>query len=743
MRKKLLSLLFALLVLSTASATVGSAAPEVKILVDGSVLETDVQPIIINDRIMLPLRVIFEKIGAKVSWDESERKITATLNDTETELWIGKNEARVNEEVREIDSPAFISEGRTMVPLRFIGESFGLNVEWDTERRSAMVWTISKDILDGIKKFDENYNFEILRWVASLYDPETGGFYYSVSARDNEGFEPDIESTSQVIDILQSSGILPKGVLDSKSIPDKIRLKMLEFFRARQSEDDGYFYDRQFGKAVGDSKRERNLSQAKAQITKLGGKPLYPLPTERLAESENTSQKTIDKTKLPDYLQSSEAFMNYIKALPWDTDPYSAGNRVAANKNTAKELGYEKELIEYIKSIQNPQTGLWGEGTGLMNTNAAMKVGGLFTASTEPYPNIDKMVKSTIKVIENETPKTITDVWNPLVLIWRARYSYPEFPQRLNEKLADSFLEIMELTMERVARFRKADNGYSYNLGGSSPISQGATVSLGLPEGDVNATCMAVTEMRSSMCACLGISKTPLWDIYADEFWELIENAKPIEKKKYDPVIYKQDFSGYELKTNLENEEGFKLRKYSGDGYAKVKKDPYNKNNRVMELYTGGSSSINLENSFGNANKKTIVTEFDFMIDEEALLPFYYITIGATTACIVLRYENGYISLAYRTSESGYGKVFKTGLQKGEWYSLKVIYTPGTADEVNTKYFVNGELCMDTGDYYNYGDVTRTPVYNVNMLTFFTFSNNNGSLYIDNIKVTSDNKLNE
>ena len=120
MRKKLLSLLLALLVLSTASAAVGSAAPEVKILVDGSVLETDVQPIIINDRIMLPLRVIFEKIGAKVSWDESERKITATLNDTETELWIGKNEARVNEEFREIDSPAFISEGRTMVPLRFI-----------------------------------------------------------------------------------------------------------------------------------------------------------------------------------------------------------------------------------------------------------------------------------------------------------------------------------------------------------------------------------------------------------------------------------------------------------------------------------------------------------------------------------------------------------------------------------------------------------------------------------------------
>ncbi len=58
MRKKLLSLLLALLVLSTASAAVGSAAPEVKILVDGSVLETDVQPIIINDRIMLPYEIL-------------------------------------------------------------------------------------------------------------------------------------------------------------------------------------------------------------------------------------------------------------------------------------------------------------------------------------------------------------------------------------------------------------------------------------------------------------------------------------------------------------------------------------------------------------------------------------------------------------------------------------------------------------------------------------------------------------
>lgn len=596
-------------------------------------------------------------------------------------------------------------------------------------------------MLEAFKKFDEAYDKSILDWLASLYDTESGGFYYSVSARDNEGFGPDIESTSQAIDILQSSGILPLGVLDSSSIPDEIRLKFLEFFQSRQAEDDGYFYDPQFGKKVGNSKRERNLGQARSQITKMGGEPLYLLPAERLAqkaEASNASAADTDSgSSLPDYLKSEEAFMTHIKSLSWENDPYTAGNQVAATHTTAKELGYEPALIEFIKSIQNPDTGLWGEGVGLLNTNAAMKLSGLFSTSTEPYPYVDKMIESSIKVIKEENPRTITDVWNPLVLIWRARRSYPEFPENLKREIEDSLIEVMELTSERVAKFRKADNGYSYNLGGSSPISQGATVSFGLPEGDINATCIGVTEMRSSMCACLGITKTPLWDIYAEDFWNKLLNAKPVEKIKFNPVVYEQDFSEIPLKTHL-TEDSWKLRKYSGDGYAKVSKDPYNKNNHVLELNTEGSSSVNIEHTFANANRKIIATEFDIMVDEEASQPRFFMTIGATTTCLVLRGSGSEISLGFRTSESGYGTNFKNGLKKGEWYNVRVVYTPGTAETVNTKFYVNDELCLETNKYYNYGDTSRQPVSNVSMITWYTFSDNIGSLYVDNIKVMTD-----
>lgn len=84
-----------------------------------------------TNRVVVPVRIISEAIGAEVKWNEARQEVTIRWRDTEIYLTIGSTEARVNGEPVTLDQPAVIWEGRTFVPLRFVVETFGATVEWD------------------------------------------------------------------------------------------------------------------------------------------------------------------------------------------------------------------------------------------------------------------------------------------------------------------------------------------------------------------------------------------------------------------------------------------------------------------------------------------------------------------------------------------------------------------------------------------------------------------------------------
>lgn len=113
--------------------------------VDGTAAQMDTAPILKDDRTLVPFRYIAQAIGAQVSWDASQRKVTVTLKDDVVELWIGKNKARVNGKEVQIDAknanvaPVIIPPGRTMTPLRFIAESLGCDVNYDPATKSIEV----------------------------------------------------------------------------------------------------------------------------------------------------------------------------------------------------------------------------------------------------------------------------------------------------------------------------------------------------------------------------------------------------------------------------------------------------------------------------------------------------------------------------------------------------------------------------------------------------------------------------
>ena len=112
--------------------------------VDGVPNTLDSPPVIKNSRTLLPIRAIIEALGGSVSWDATEKKVTVSLGSNTIELWINKPTARVNGNSIPIDAanskvvPEIINS-RTMLPLRFVTESLGCDVQWDGTTKTITI----------------------------------------------------------------------------------------------------------------------------------------------------------------------------------------------------------------------------------------------------------------------------------------------------------------------------------------------------------------------------------------------------------------------------------------------------------------------------------------------------------------------------------------------------------------------------------------------------------------------------
>ena len=131
---KFTRLLFSLLtaaLLGAVTAPVTAAATPIAVCVNGQYLNFSVAPREENGRVLVPMRAVFEALGATVDWQESTQKITAYKGDTTIVLFIGKSLATVNGAGQNLDVPAKLVNSTTLVPLRFVGQALGYAVEWE------------------------------------------------------------------------------------------------------------------------------------------------------------------------------------------------------------------------------------------------------------------------------------------------------------------------------------------------------------------------------------------------------------------------------------------------------------------------------------------------------------------------------------------------------------------------------------------------------------------------------------
>jgi hypothetical protein len=110
----------------------------------------DVPPMIEDGRTLVPLRAIFEGLGVTVDWDSSTRTVTATRDSRVVKVVINSRIALVDGKVVSLDVPAKIVDGRTLVPLRFVSESFGALVTWDGDTRTVFIHNPSKKSVEKV-----------------------------------------------------------------------------------------------------------------------------------------------------------------------------------------------------------------------------------------------------------------------------------------------------------------------------------------------------------------------------------------------------------------------------------------------------------------------------------------------------------------------------------------------------------------------------------------------------------------
>ncbi len=156
--KKMLSVLLSFCCIFTMCFTTGCAAQDVErenntvivltigdpvMTVNGSTAEIDpgrgTAPVIVNDRTLIPVRSLIETMGGTVDWDEATQTATLTYDEDEIRLTLNSTTAYLNDEAQTLDVAPVSINDRTMLPIRFISESFAFEVEWDGDTQTVTI----------------------------------------------------------------------------------------------------------------------------------------------------------------------------------------------------------------------------------------------------------------------------------------------------------------------------------------------------------------------------------------------------------------------------------------------------------------------------------------------------------------------------------------------------------------------------------------------------------------------------
>lgn len=164
MKKQIIALLAAASILTVSAA----ASAQISISIDGVPLKTESEPVIENDSALVPMRDVFEALGAEVRWIESKRTVNAYKGANTMSLTIDSDKIVVNGQEEQMAVPAKIINDKTYVPLRAVSENLDAEVLWDGEARTVTITTPQYDHKYTVKKISRDLKAEDGTLLASV-----------------------------------------------------------------------------------------------------------------------------------------------------------------------------------------------------------------------------------------------------------------------------------------------------------------------------------------------------------------------------------------------------------------------------------------------------------------------------------------------------------------------------------------------------------------------------------------------
>ena len=528
---------------------------------------------------------------------------------------------------------------------------------------------LTDEIYKSIKNIYGLYSDDMISWLANLYDPDTGGFYYSNSARNTIGYLPDIESTSQMLDIITSSGLASVSEL-----PDWLKEGMVRFVKGLQDEN-GYFYHPQWGKELTDSntgRRSRDLGKAVSLLQRLGAKPTYDTPsgvkgdgilsdgtviskvglTSKLSRSTVSAVSKVIATASFDYknsyIESVASFESWLKTVDINSSSYQSyyvGDKFAtiigeiiARDNELKKQGrggLVDALANWLYAKQNKTTGLWTLGSvDIDGVNGLFKIVSVFNAMGAEIKYPIQALQSTMTILNTLKPEDVIrvcdvfNIWNNFVLIKQNINNYcadsgvkSEVARFCSEILKNSASGLQNTT-ECLAIFVKQDGSFSYAPNTSAPTSHGMPVAVyGTNEGDVNGTALGSVGTICDLMSILGLTYIPIFTKGDGiEFISILEDMGTIIKHEaqagvpygFEDEEAEDAENAKELSNSCDIVSSSSIT--SSGGFCVVKREDGAGNALLLKSDNNGGDYIYIPESTGALNAASFIIESDIRI---------------------------------------------------------------------------------------------------------------------------------
>ena len=639
-----------------------------------------------------------------------------------------------------------------------------------------------EDIIREMKNLYSLYDDKAVDWLASLYDPETGGFYNSLSARNTEGYGPDIENTYYAIVILGGSGMAEMyGGRWREAFPADLMLKAATWIKSLQAPD-GYFYHPQWpkeyiekngyeGRITRDKGSANTILEAAGLPTEYTGSApsSYNLTGRLGGDLPHLVSKVVTTSSLLDHYRDIESFRAYLSEFEDSLATKSDSQRASAFysfgglfQTTTGLMSAEMKdaLIEFLNKHQNPENGMWSEGLYYDSTNAFHKIASVYNKLGRELQYKEKVVDSVLAILKWDVNTKPVGATVELYNVWSCiSYLYTNIRgssvgtaaekeakcKSIAERVMAGVSDAIAVSYAQMVDFLCEDGSFSYGRYYSASSLAGCPAAVPYTkEGDISGFIIATFDIPHYILASLDLYDDYNVPLYTEEdrarYINGIRSATPPEKvssQVSSAVIYDFESSpvdGAPIGVNVVLDSGKEANEGS---YIKVALDGENK---VLEFNATARKDANGRNYSAFANGNNVVEYPTVSILEFKLKVNSASKNSSITSIIINSSEtkktvmqatfkldaNGNV-IFYETSGTAVGKVGVIG----DYIDFRMEYEPAL-----------GEYRIYSGGVY-VGKGTSTyngaPHSLLGAFVFNSASTVSANYYIDDLSLRNDN----